>query len=145
MSRSTTGSGPVTRASGSHARIGWSQGGGIVAHDARTSRGVVGNANDAVEPVAHLFDVRDENDLRETIAQTTQQREYVLAAGFVEGAEDLVQHQEGERLPRALGDHLRDRETQDEIRDVLFPPRDHRLWPAPARGQHPEIPGKEPP
>src|SRR3989475_6993508 len=74
MSRSTAGSGPVTRASGSHARIGWSQGGGIVAHDARTSRGVVGNANDAVEPVAHLFDVRDENDLRETIAQTAQER-----------------------------------------------------------------------
>src|SRR6266550_1916895 len=79
MSRSTAGSGPVTRASGSHARIGWSQGGGIVAHDARPCGGVVRHANDAVEPVAHLFDVRDENDLGETIAQTAQEREYVLA------------------------------------------------------------------
>src|SRR6266404_130744 len=110
MSRSTAGSGPVTRASGSHARIGWSQGGGIVAHDARTSRGVVGNANDAVEPVAHLLDVRDENDLWETIAQTAQEREHVLAPRFVERTEDLVQHEQGERLPRPFGDHLRDRE-----------------------------------
>src|SRR6266581_2778636 len=130
MSRSTAGSGPVTRASGSHARIGWSQGGGIVAHDARTSSGVVGNANDAVEPVAHLFDVRDENDLGETIAQTAQEREHVLAPRFVERAKDLVEHQQGERLSRALRDHLRDRNPQDEIRDVLFLATDYRVGPA---------------
>src|SRR6267143_203647 len=122
MSCSTARSGPVTRASGSHARIvGWSQGGGVVAHDARSSRGVVRNANDTVEPVAHLLDVRDENDLWETIAQTTQQREYVLAPRFVQRAEDFVEYQQGKRLDGALGDHLRDRKAQHEIRDVLFP------------------------
>src|SRR5258707_5220200 len=95
MSPSTAGSGPVTRASGSHARIGWSQGGGIVAHDARPRGGVVRHANDAVEPVAHLFNVRDENDLGETIALTPQQRENVLATRFFERSEDLFLHETG--------------------------------------------------
>src|SRR2546427_9586859 len=72
MSRSLARSGPVTRASGSHARIGWSQGGGIVAHDARAGRGVVGNANDAVEPVTHLLDVGDEHDLRRSEEHTSE-------------------------------------------------------------------------
>ena len=71
--------------------------------------------------------MRYENHLREAVAQAAQQREDVLAPRLVERAEDFVEHEQRERLPRALGDHLRDGEPQYKIRDVLFSTRDHRL------------------
>ena len=46
---------------------------------------------------------------------------------LVQRAEDLVQHQERERLPGALGDHLADGEAQREVRDVLLAAGDDRL------------------
>src|SRR2546427_332835 len=67
---------------------------GPIHPSARAGRGVVGNANDAVEPVTHLLDVGDENDLREAIAQPTQQREHMLAPRFIERSEDFVEHEQ---------------------------------------------------
>src|SRR5947208_4296262 len=49
------------------------------------------------------------------------------APGLVERAEDLVEHEQRQRLTRPLGDHLRDREPQHEARDVLLAARDDRL------------------
>src|SRR5947208_6051797 len=49
------------------------------------------------------------------------------APGLVERAEDLVEHEQRQRLARPLGDHLRDREPQHEARDVLLAARDDRL------------------
>jgi len=56
-----------------------------------------------------------------------QKREHVLAPRFVQGAEDFIEYEQGERLPRPLGDHLGDRQTQDEIRNVLLPHPRSRL------------------
>src|SRR5947208_1172570 len=51
----------------------------------------------------------------------------VQAPGLVERAEDLVQHEQRQRLARPLGNHLRDREPQHETRNVLLAARDDRL------------------
>jgi len=55
------------------------------------------------------------------------------ASGLVERAEDLVEHEQRQRLARPLGDHLRDREPQHEARDVLLAARDDRLGTPPSR------------
>ncbi len=49
------------------------------------------------------------------------------APELVERAEDLVQDEQRERLPGALGDHLRDREAQHEVGEILLAAGDHRL------------------
>src|SRR5450432_3631002 len=46
---------------------------------------------------------------------------------LIERAKDLIQNQQRERLPRTLGNHLRDRESQHEVRQILLAARDHGL------------------
>src|SRR5438046_10761674 len=102
MSRSAARSGPVTRVSGSHALIGCpprgSEGRGLVAHHARAGGGVVGDADDAIQPVADLFDVRNEYDLRESVAQAAQHRDDALAPRLAERAEAFAAHAQRDRL-----------------------------------------------
>src|SRR5260370_27492209 len=100
MSLSAGRVGPVTWRSGSHARIGRSRNGGVVTHHARAAARVVLDPDHAVEAVAHLLDVRDENDLREAIAQPTQQADDVLAAGLVPPGEVLIPHPQRPRRAR---------------------------------------------
>src|SRR5438445_10635427 len=111
MSRSVARSGPVIRVSGSHARIGRSQSSGVITHDAGAGRGVVGNADHPVQSVTHLLDVRDEDDLREPVAEATQQGKNVLAARYIERTEDRIDHYHRQRQTRATIDHLRDTYT----------------------------------
>src|SRR5436190_23772286 len=59
--------------------------------DARaTALRVVPNRDDAVEALAHRFDVRDEDDLLEPILQPPEQIHHIVPAGLVQRSEDLV-------------------------------------------------------
>src|SRR5215471_9781357 len=108
MSRSSARSGPSTRRSGSHARIDTSrtQGRGLVPDTAHTPSAIVVYSNHAVQSLPDLVDVRDDDDLREAIPQLPQQPQHVLAAALIERPEDLVQHEQRERLTGPLRDHL---------------------------------------
>ena len=64
---------------------------------------VVADAYHPIEPFAHRFDVRNENHLLEAVLESTQELDDVEASRFVERAEHLVENQEREALPRALG------------------------------------------
>src|SRR5579863_1065989 len=46
---------------------------------------------------------------------------------FVQRPEHFVQYQQRKRLARTLGDHLRDREPQHQVRQILLATRDDRL------------------
>src|SRR5215472_16025810 len=129
MSRSVARSGPCTSRSGSHARIGPSTAEcrRVVADHAGPLPRVVVDPDHPVQPVADLLDVRNENYLREPVAETPQEREHVLPAGLVQRAEDLVEHQERQRLARTLRDHLGNGEPQDQVRKVLLAAREDRL------------------
>src|SRR3954471_8114586 len=72
-------------------------------------------------------DVRDEDDLLESIVQPMQQADDILAARFVERAKHLVENEQRQRLTRSLGDHLRDREAQDEVCEIVFAAGDNVL------------------
>src|SRR5437764_8210571 len=52
----------------------------------------------SIEALSYLLDVRDQDDLRETIRQPPQQPHDVQAPRLVERAEDLVQRSEEHRL-----------------------------------------------
>src|SRR5579875_3534366 len=67
---------------------------------------VVAHRDDAIESFANGVDVRDQNDLLETVLKTTQQIDDVVAARLVERTEDFVEDQQREWLPRTLRDHL---------------------------------------
>src|SRR5262245_53653786 len=129
MSRSSAWSGPSTRRSGSHARIDSSraQGRRLVPYAAHTPGAIVLYPDHAVQTLPDLVDVGDDDHLREAIPQLAQQSQDVLPAPLVERPEYLVQHEQRERLPRPLRDHLRDRQSQHQIGEVLFSPRNHRL------------------
>src|SRR5829696_1693858 len=64
---------------------------------------VVAYVDHAVESLAHLLDVRDEDDLLEPVLQPAQQLDDVLTPRLVQRAEHLVENQQREALPRALG------------------------------------------
>src|SRR3954468_18188874 len=78
---------------------------GRLAFDARSLRlVVVANRQHTIETLANGFDVRDDDDLLETIVQALEKLDHVVPPVLVERAEHLVEDEERERLTRALGD-----------------------------------------
>ena len=93
-----------------------------------TPRGQIeADPHDPVEALAHRVDVGDENDLREAVGEAPEQVDHGGAAVLVERAEDLVQDQQRQRLPRPLRDHLADRQPERQVGDVLLAAGDDRL------------------
>ena len=71
--------------------------------------------------------MRDDDDLLEAVAEAAQQLDDVLPPRFIERPEDFVENEERQFLSRALGDHLRDREAEDEIGEIFFAAGDDGL------------------
>ena len=85
------------------------------------------DADHAIEAVAHRIDVRDEDHLGEAVGQAAQQVHHGEAAVLVQRAEDLVQHQQRQRLAGALRDHLADGEAERQVGDVFLAAGDDGL------------------
>src|SRR6185312_1892731 len=97
------------------------------ADDGRSALVVEAYRDDVIQHLPDRLDVRDENDLLEPVTEVAQQIHHGGTMHLIQRAEDLVENEQGERLPRALRDHLRDGESEYEAREVLLTARDDRL------------------
>src|SRR5512134_1617705 len=110
-SASTGRTGPVSSASGCHILCPP----GIVLHPCGARRPVELDPEHPVEAVADRLDVGDEDDLRESVGERAQEVEHGLAPVLVQRPEDLVEHEQRERLAGPLGDHLADGEPERQV------------------------------
>src|SRR6185436_3505849 len=85
-----------------------------------SGREVKAHPDDAIEALANRIDMRDQNDLGESVCQAAQQIYHRGSAILIQRAEDLVQNEERERLSRPLGDHLTDRQPKRQVGHILL-------------------------
>src|SRR5712692_4616459 len=115
-SRRVACSGPRTLRSGRHIV---SSGRSVLNHSGSLGQ-IVADPDEPVEALRPEIDMRDQDDLGEPVGQAPQQIHYGDPPILVERAEDLIQQQQRERLPRARGNHLADGEPKGQVCDVLF-------------------------
>src|SRR5688500_19495722 len=101
MSRRVGRSGPRTLRSGRHITISLL----LVSNGRHPGCLIEANPYDVVDAIAQRFDVGDEDDLREAVGQASEQVRDGATVSLIEGAEDLVEDEQGQRLPSPLRDH----------------------------------------